>query len=241
MTGQLSTEQEYIVNQGGKPLHPVRYQAKSDRLIFYTPSELEITVPLHFPDRCADPLQIWLPRSGSPLVHTMGGYCELYQRPSMMAWDPHIQEMMPAFCSPLMWFYNQETSGGGVGSRGYASRAEAELGLVACIWQHIEIVERKVSWMRNGDKVPAQGRGFQRQPEQQVIRCDGKHYTIGKEPSETEYRRNRDMLGFGGARWRFRLLATDEIIESRNVWFQGEIPTEYRGLLIDNAELVRDE
>lgn len=241
MIDQLSPEQAYIASFGSKPTLPVHYVAKPDRLVFQAPCDLKIEVPLHFPDRTTEPFDINLPRSGSDLVNTVGGYCELYQRPAMMAWDPRSQQMVPALCSPLQWFYNRETYGGGCGSRGYDSRAEAELALVANIWMHIELLERKVSWMRNGDKVPASGRGFQRQPEQQVIRCEGRHYTIGKEPSDTEYRRDRDMLGFGGHRWRFRLLASGEVIESRNVWSQGSIPTEYRDLLVDNAELVRDE
>lgn len=238
---QLSPEQAYIASYGSKPTLPIQYEAKADRLIFHTPSGLEIVVPLHFPDRVTEPRDINLPRSGSPLVHTIGGYCELFQRPAMMAWNPATQDMVPVWCSPLMWFFGRETAGGGTGSTGYASRVEAELGLVSNIWTHIEFIESKVTWMRNGDKVPPRGRGFHRVPEAQVIRCGARHYTIGPEPSDAEWRNSRSMLGFGGAKFRFRLLATGEIIESRNVWSQGEIPVEYRGLLIDNAEAVRGE
>lgn len=53
-------------------------------------------------------------------------------------------------------------------------------------------------------------------------------------PRRTWYGRNGGS-GFGGALFRFRLLATGEVIESNNVWYQGRIPDEYRDVMPDNA------
>jgi hypothetical protein len=46
------------------------------------------------------------------------------------------------------------------------------------------------------------------------------------------------MLGHAGAEFRFRMLVTQELIVSHNVWYQGRIPHDFRGLLPDNAETV---
>lgn len=238
----LNPAQAYAASYSCQPTWPIHYQAKPDRLIFQAPCDLKIEVPLHFPDRASEPIDVLtIRRSGSPLAKTVGGYCEIYQRTEQLAYNPSTGLSDPVLCSPLAWFFSRETTGGGTGSHSYPSRAEAELGLVARIWMDIEMLERKVEWMRNGDKMPASGRGFHRVPETQVIRCNGIHYTIGKEPSAAELRYDRSLFGFGGHRFRFRLLATGEIIESHNVWCQGDIPTEYRGLLADNAEQVHDE
>lgn len=67
-----------------------------------------------------------------------------------------------------------------------------------------------------------------------IIRDCAGHYVFlpeVKDPTEQSF------LGFGGRRFK-ATLADGTVIESNNVWFQGQIPLRYRGLLPDNAEGV---
>lgn len=241
----LSVEQMAIVHHGSPAPLDLVYAATPEGLSFLTPSGIRIEVPIHdLGVYCPPDLTTVRIPWDHPALTTLGGYCEIYQRPALMAWNPHLPGtpmqpggMDPVWCSPLMWFTNRQTSGGGCGSTGYASRVEAELRLAQDIWGHIQFWESKIAYRDNGDTTfVSRARRHLDKPER-VIRCNAKHYTLGPEPHRNE---RRDMLGHGGARFRFRLLATGEIIESHNVWFQGQIPDEYRELLPDNAEAVRD-
>jgi hypothetical protein len=67
-----------------------------------------------------------------------------------------------------------------------------------------------------------------------VIRSRGKHFVFLPTPTG----RDRIFLGHGGSLFRARLL-DGTVIESRNVWMQGEIPLRLRrGVLADNADLL---
>lgn len=64
----------------------------------------------------------------------------------------------------------------------------------------------------------------------------GRAYTIGREPSAGELRRNQDCYGFGGAGWKVSI-NNGEWITTHNLWTQGEVPKHFRERLPDNAEL----
>ena len=67
-----------------------------------------------------------------------------------------------------------------------------------------------------------------------VVRVDGVHRTIGREPDASV---PRHILGHGGCRFHFRFKDGHEVV-SHNVWHQGKIPEHFRHLLPDNAEVV---
>jgi len=83
----------------------------------------------------------------------------------------------------------------------------------------------KVQWMYNGDKTE-DGR--------KVFRVNGLHYVAGSEEPST-------MRGCGGAHWKFEYLSDaheDKIVESTNVWHQGDIPEELTSILVNNAKTI---
>ena len=49
---------------------------------------------------------------------------------------------------------------------------------------------------------------------------------------------SRDHAGMAGRLYRIRMLATGEVIETRNLWHQGVIPPSWRDRLPDDAEFV---
>ncbi len=57
------------------------------------------------------------------------------------------------------------------------------------------------------------------------------HKTQPGEPSS--------FRGFGGSKFRFRRLGSEEIEECTNMWYQGPIPERYWDRLPDNAEFVK--
>lgn len=136
------------------------------------------------------------------------------------------------------WFAHRQHQGGASGSIGYTTREEAITLIKAQVTAATAFWMEKVGWKLAGDKAEARDRwGRYRQ---QVIRCGGYHYTIGREPSDSDYEANRvyGVFGFGGAQMAWRLLATGEVVQGRNCWGQGHIPTEFRDLLPDNAERI---
>lgn len=64
------------------------------------------------------------------------------------------------------------------------------------------------------------------------IIVNGTCYAIAPAPINGFY-------GFGGRRFKIKMLDTDKIVETNNLWCQGEIPEEYRHLLPNTAEFVR--
>jgi hypothetical protein len=67
-----------------------------------------------------------------------------------------------------------------------------------------------------------------------VMRVEHCHYIIGNPDPTNPFR------GHGGAKFIFERLDTGERIVSTNVWYQGEIPTDYDDILPDNARIVED-
>lgn len=47
-------------------------------------------------------------------------------------------------------------------------------------------------------------------------------------------------LGHGGRDFKIRLLGSDEIIKTNNLWCQGDVPELFKKRLPDNAEFVKD-
>jgi hypothetical protein len=194
----------------------------------------EFIVPVHVTDR----------KNDLPYGHRAGpawgddepavGYCEIYQRVPLV-WDETLGDAVPdpAYAdSPGLWFALHESGGGSSRSIGHATQEGAIIDLLDTVTHFLTFWQDKVLWKENGDRtLPSRNDPYPRQ----VIRCNGHHYTIGKEPASGHYR-TRDMLGHAGAEFRFRLLDTQELIVSHNVWYQGRIPYDFRGLLPDNAE-----
>lgn len=44
--------------------------------------------------------------------------------------------------------------------------------------------------------------------------------------------------GFGGRRFKIKFLATGEVVETTNLWHNGEVPAEYRDRMPDSAVFV---
>jgi hypothetical protein len=65
-----------------------------------------------------------------------------------------------------------------------------------------------------------------------TVRIDGTHYHIGKETSS--YRACR---GFGGRHFRIQF-HDGRIVETTNLWCQGDIPKHFRDRLPDNAIFI---
>jgi hypothetical protein len=66
----------------------------------------------------------------------------------------------------------------------------------------------------------------------QVI-IDGALYSIGRENMR------RAHSGFGGRRFRIKRFESDEIIETTNLWFGGDVPDRFHNDFPDNAEFVK--
>lgn len=93
--------------------------------------------------------------------------------------------------------------------------------MVACLSCHTAIFWlEKVEW-RLGLSSPG-GR---------PVVIDAVHYVIGPENA-------RGSRGFGGRKHVIRLRDTGEIIESTNLWLQGDVPLVFRDLLPDTADFV---
>lgn len=68
---------------------------------------------------------------------------------------------------------------------------------------------------------------FKRPPHTVAI-IDGHHYVIGPENAD-------GMRGFGGDKFIIHFKDGKEVITT-NLWYQGEIPEEYKQLFYDNAD-----
>jgi len=77
----------------------------------------------------------------------------------------------------------------------------------------------KVEWLNNGDIYDGC----------KVARINGEHYTIGSETS--------GMKGMGGRKYRIKF-NNGEVVETTNLWHQGDIPEQLKDILVDNAEFV---
>ena len=63
------------------------------------------------------------------------------------------------------------------------------------------------------------------------IVVDGTCYAIATTPTNGSY-------GFGGRRFKIKMLDTGDVIETNNLWYQGEVPEEYRDLLPNTAQFI---
>jgi len=63
-----------------------------------------------------------------------------------------------------------------------------------------------------------------------------RYFNGGKVDKKT----TRGFLGFGGADWKIKILVTGEIIETNNLWHQGDIPEYFRHRMPDNAVFLTD-
>lgn len=61
---------------------------------------------------------------------------------------------------------------------------------------------------------------------------DGVCYSIANEST-------LGILGFGGRKFKIKMLDDGRIIETNNLWCQGDVPEEYRSILPNTAEFVR--
>jgi len=64
-----------------------------------------------------------------------------------------------------------------------------------------------------------------------VARINGGHYTVCKENSNSHFK------GFGGAKFIIKF-NNGRIVTTRNLWYQGIIPKEFRKRLPDNAMFI---
>lgn len=47
------------------------------------------------------------------------------------------------------------------------------------------------------------------------------------------------FCGYGGRKFKIKMLDTGKIVETNNLWCQGDVPEEYKSRLPDTAEFVR--
>lgn len=153
-------------------------------------------------------------------------------RPSALGW-------MAVYKHDGKWFFTHTSRGGGGRSIGYLTRDEALAEAQRNAGFTIQFWADKIAWRLDGDQALGRDR-FERTVKQRVIRSGGHHYVLGAEPTDAEHAANNryGCYGFGGRQLAFRLLDTGEIVQSRNVWSQGDIPAEFAELLPDNAERV---
>lgn len=64
-----------------------------------------------------------------------------------------------------------------------------------------------------------------------MVRIKGEHYYIGEEDSKSSFR------GFSGMKYKIKFFDGREVI-STNLWYNGEIPDNFKELLPDNAEFM---
>jgi hypothetical protein len=68
---------------------------------------------------------------------------------------------------------------------------------------------------------------------QYVARINGKHYEIAEDTGPDSCR------GFGGQKYKIKF-NDGRIVETRNLWYQGDIPEYFKAQLPDNAEFVKE-
>lgn len=74
----------------------------------------------------------------------------------------------------------------------------------------------------------------------------GQHFTHRgfKDLSKCTHLKRRaeeSFLGHGGRLFKIKMLSDGQIVETNDLWYQGEIPQEYRDRFPDNAEFVKEE
>lgn len=77
-----------------------------------------------------------------------------------------------------------------------------------------------------------------------VIDQDWNCYSFGEEPSEQKLRRDKSLLGYGGARFEFvgivdnHWITKGEKVVSHNVWYGGVVPERFRDRLPQTHKLI---
>lgn len=72
---------------------------------------------------------------------------------------------------------------------------------------------------------------FEKRDDPSVVRARGHHYMIGA--------KNDPFPGFGGQRFVIKFF-DGRVVETKNLWHQGDIPERWRERMPDNAEFVND-
>lgn len=62
---------------------------------------------------------------------------------------------------------------------------------------------------------------------------NGNHYRVGEENVK------QNMKGMGGSKFKIKVKATGEVIETTNLWHQGIVPAEMAGILPNDADFVK--
>lgn len=73
----------------------------------------------------------------------------------------------------------------------------------------------------------------------QEIINDKYHLFINHRAYCASKEKNPVFKGFGGAKYKIRKLDTGEIIETDNLWTNGELPEKYWDQVKDNAEFIK--
>ena len=73
--------------------------------------------------------------------------------------------------------------------------------------------------------------GICEEKEEHVV-INGVCYAIADEPVN-------GFLGYGGRKFKIKMFDTGEVIETNNLWCQGDVPEEYKYRLPNTAEFVR--
>ena len=74
---------------------------------------------------------------------------------------------------------------------------------------------------------------FQIEDRESAVVINGVHYRIGSKPYPQK------GYGFDGEHYRIKMIETGAVIDTRDLWHQGTVPEEYRGILQDTAKFVR--
>ena len=73
--------------------------------------------------------------------------------------------------------------------------------------------------------------GICEEKEEHVV-INGVCYAIADKPVN-------GFLGYGGRKFKIKMFDTGEVIETNNLWCQGDVPEEYKSRLPNTAEFVR--
>lgn len=174
-------------------------------------SRVRITERTEYPRHRQDSIGVGADLDDS-LQSTVQGDCEVFRYTGEGKW-----------CG---WWYAVRTRDGGSSQTSPQPTMEAALDSLAR-----DVAGTLAFWRSYAERVGADvtSKG------ERIVRCDGWHYVLGREPSASELAgRGRDGLGCGGRRWEF-IMASGQHVVSHNVWSQGRIPSDLRELLPDNA------
>jgi len=67
------------------------------------------------------------------------------------------------------------------------------------------------------------------------------HGTRYHDGGKVDKKITRGFLGYGGADWIIKIKDTGQIIETNNLWCQGDVPKHFKHRMPDNAEFIEIE